>query len=105
MPVFARLLRCGLQARPSGDRRSEVKEEVPAVRPETGDMNGDGHPTAWPASCNLRQRSLCSGKRDIVSVAVHQLGSVDHIPAIQRVGSAYGAQRVKREHIARFLPS
>ncbi len=68
-------------------------------------MNGAGHPMAWPASCNLRQRSLCSGKRDIVPVTVHQLGSVDHIPATQRVGSAYGAQMVKREHIARFLPT
>jgi uncharacterized protein len=45
------------------------------------------------------------GLRDILPAKVQQLDSVDHIPAIQRVGSAYGALNVKREHIARFLPT
>jgi patatin-like phospholipase/acyl hydrolase len=42
--------------------------------------------------------------RDILPANVQQLDSVDHIPAIQRVGAAYGALNVKREHIARFMP-
>jgi uncharacterized protein len=44
------------------------------------------------------------GLRDILPAKVQQLDSVDHIPAIQRVGAAYGALNVKREHLARFLP-
>ena len=45
------------------------------------------------------------GLRDINPANVQQLDSVKHIAAIQRVGVAYGAAHVRREHLAGFVPA
>jgi hypothetical protein len=51
-------------SRSSGDWRSEVKEETPAVRPASGDMNGAGHPAASAARADEHSASVQRGFRN-----------------------------------------
>jgi hypothetical protein len=60
---FLRAPRCRPLARVSGDRRGEVKEEVAAVRPTPGDMNGAGYPATSAAARGLCRCLRRAGQR------------------------------------------
>lgn len=88
----------------------------PHIDNEVGNMMtaGDADPTSSTPKLftyvrydpELTRKGLDAlGLNDIEPADVQKLDSVAHIPSIQAVGVNYGAQHVKREHLARFLPA